>query len=71
MNQLTEAKKVTMYNTVTKIEDSEVCNEERYEQLKSMPFIHIEKVERVIADSDYINMIGGITPAFKKMWDSI
>ena len=70
-SKIVEAKKVTMYNTVTQIEDSEVCNEERYIQLKGFPFIHIRKVELVKAESDYVNMKGGVTPAFKRMWDGI
>jgi hypothetical protein len=49
----------------------EVCNDERLAQLKSMPFMMIEKVEKVQEEEDQIRGIGGITPAFQRMWDAM
>lgn len=65
------AYKVTTYNNVTKMEGIEICNNERYVQLRGLPFIHIEKVEVVEHEEDYIHGLGGVTPAFQRMWDSL
>lgn len=68
-----QAKRVRMYNRATQMEEIEIVNEERYIQLRSMPFIHILEVDMVNITnySTEVHELGGITPAFRKMWESL
>lgn len=68
---MTKANKAKVYNNVLQLYGEEICNDERLAQLKGMPFMTIISVENVEHDEDEIRGIGGVTPAFKRMWESM
>lgn len=66
-----QANKVTMWNTALSMEQTEICNNERLAQLKALPFIIDVRVERIEYEDQYICGIGGVTPAFRELWESV
>lgn len=65
------ANKVTQWNTVLHMEQTEICDNERLAQLRGFPFMidtvtTFVEIDDEVADKT-INGIGGVTPAFRKM----
>jgi len=69
---MVKAYKVSFWNGVLNMEQSETASLERVKRLKSMPFVHNLKVNEInVPDQEADRTIydeGGVTKSFRKMW---